>query len=545
MTYQSLYRKYRSQTFSDLVGQVAVIRALEGAITSGRVSHAYLFSGTRGTGKTSTARLLAKSLNCTGRAPQDPEPCNHCASCLAVQEGTALDLIEIDAASNRGIDEIRDLRDKVNLAPAHPGARKVYILDEAHMLSTDAFNALLKTLEEPPEHVVFILCTTDPTKIPATVIGRCQQFLFRRFTDEQIIGRLRHIAELEEVTVEEGAMRIIAGVAQGTMRDAVGLLDQLIPLAAGPITEALAREMLGMTDPARLDELLDLVLAGDAGGALRALEDLYAAGAELRQVVRGVMERCRDRLVDAIGRRDASLRHRLAAILDGLLHLDGEIRRHAEPRFLAEAMFVRLAVEVGDVSEAVGSRPARPAAAPASASAAEAVPPVAVMAPAGTPAPVSRPPLEPAPAVTPAAPRRAEVSVPAVASASTPTPQPAAADGNLEAGWSRILDALPPKVKAYYREARPEREGAIFRLWFPYTFHHKAALESQAEVEPRIQAWLGPGTMVELRLNEERRVAGGAPPLRRALVPEDDPAVQQAVRKLEGRVVRVTGRPER
>ncbi|MBO0703362.1 MAG: DNA polymerase III subunit gamma/tau, partial [Candidatus Dormibacteraeota bacterium] len=286
MTYQSLYRKYRSQTFSDLVGQAAVIRALEGAITSQRVSHAYLFSGTRGTGKTSTARLLAKAVNCTGRAPDDPEPCNHCDSCVAVQDGTSLDLIEIDAASNRGIDEIRDLRDRVNLAPAHPGAKKVYIIDEAHMLTTEAFNALLKTLEEPPEHAVFILCTTDAARIPATVIGRCQQFQFRRFTDEQIVGRLRHIAEREQVTVEEGAMRVMAGVAQGTMRDAVGLLDQLIPLAGGPITEALAREMLGMTDPARLDELLDLVLSGDAGGALRALESLYAAGAELRQVVR-------------------------------------------------------------------------------------------------------------------------------------------------------------------------------------------------------------------------------------------------------------------
>ncbi|MGH7919507.1 MAG: DNA polymerase III subunit gamma/tau, partial [Candidatus Dormibacteraceae bacterium] len=297
MTYQSLYRKYRSQTFADLVGQEAVIRALQGAITSGRVSHAYLFSGTRGTGKTSTARLLAKAINCTGRAPDDPEPCNHCASCRAVQDGTALDLIEIDAASNRGIDEIRDLRDKVNLAPAQPGGKKVYIIDEAHMLTAEAFNALLKTLEEPPEHAVFILCTTEAARIPATVVGRCQQFQFRRFSDEQIVGRLRHIAGEEQVLVEDAALLVVASVAQGTMRDAVGLLDQLIPLADGPITERLARELLGMTDPARLDELLDLVLAGDAGGALRALEQLYAAGAELRQVVRGVMERCRDRLV--------------------------------------------------------------------------------------------------------------------------------------------------------------------------------------------------------------------------------------------------------
>src|ERR671922_1809398 len=205
--YQSLYRKYRSQTFADLVGQDASSRALQGAIMSSRVAHAYLFSGSRGTGKTSAARLLAKSLNCTGRARDTAEPCNRCESCLQVAAGAALDLIEIDAASNRGIDEIRDLREKVNLAPAL-GRKKVYIIDEAHMLTGEAFNALLKTLEEPPEHVVFILCTTEAAKVPLTVLGRCQQFVFRRFTEEQIAARLRHIAALEEVEVDEDALHL-------------------------------------------------------------------------------------------------------------------------------------------------------------------------------------------------------------------------------------------------------------------------------------------------------------------------------------------------
>src|SRR5216683_6810732 len=220
--YQSLYRKYRSQTFADLVGQDAIV--------SGRVSHAYLFSGSRGTGKTSAARLLAKSLNCTGRPRDSAEPCNRCDSCLAVISGSALDLIEIDAASNRGIDEIRDLREKVNLAPAM-GPYKVYIIDEAHMLTEPAFNALLKTLEEPPAHVVFVLCTTDAQKIPLTVIGRCQQFVFRRHSEEQITSRLTHIALAEKVEVDAEAMKLIARTAQGSMRDAVGLLDQLVPLA--------------------------------------------------------------------------------------------------------------------------------------------------------------------------------------------------------------------------------------------------------------------------------------------------------------------------
>src|SRR5213078_682228 len=182
--YQSLYRKYRSQTFADLVGQDASSRALQGAIVSGRVAHAYLFSGSRGTGKTSAARLLAKALNCTGRARDSAEPCNRCQSCVEMTAGSAL-----------------DLREKVNLAPAL-GPYKVYIIDEAHMLTEPAFNALLKTLEEPPAHVVFVLCTTDAQKIPLTVIGRCQQFVFRRHSEEQIVGRLTHIAKTEKVQVD-------------------------------------------------------------------------------------------------------------------------------------------------------------------------------------------------------------------------------------------------------------------------------------------------------------------------------------------------------
>src|SRR5919204_4051202 len=275
--YQSLYRKYRSQTFADLVGQDASSRPLQGAIISIRVAHAYMFSGSRGTGKTSAARLLAKSLNCTGRARDTAEPCNRCQSCLEVMAGSALDLIEIDAASNRGIDEIRDLREKVNLAPAL-GPFKVYIIDEAHMLTEPAFNALLKTLEEPPAHVVFVLCTTDAQKIPLTVIGRCQQFVFRRHGEEQIVSRLTYIARSEGVAVEPEALQLIARTAQGSMRDAVGLLDQLVPLASGPISLESARALLGIADPRVLDDLLDHVLSGRAWEGLAELEWLCLAG---------------------------------------------------------------------------------------------------------------------------------------------------------------------------------------------------------------------------------------------------------------------------
>ena len=483
--YQSLYRKYRSQTFADLVGQEAASRALQGAIISARVAHAYLFSGSRGTGKTSAARLLAKALNCTGRARDSAEPCNKCQSCVEMTAGSALDLIEIDAASNRGIDEIRDLREKVNLAPAL-GPFKVYIIDEAHMLTEPAFNALLKTLEEPPPHVVFILCTTDAQKIPLTVIGRCQQFVFRRHTEEQITSRLTHIAKSENVQVDGEAMELIARTAQGSMRDAVGLMDQLVPLASGPISLESARALLGIADPRLLDSLLDDVLAGRAAEALAELGRVYAAGAELRQVVRGLMEGCRDRLVAALTRRDQPTARRLSSVLDALLHLDGEVRRHAEPRFLVEATLARLAVELG-TSEPVPAAPAREEAAPA-------------------PSPV--------------------------ASAPVPVSQTAASAD--VSGWSDVLEKLNRTVRAAYLDAQPEVDGMSLVLWFRYGFHHKKAQEQSMQLMPHVRAWLGDGVKVDFRLREGD-FAKSAP----KASPEDDPFVREVVRRFDGRVTRV------
>jgi len=490
--YQSLYRKYRSQTFADLVGQDAASRALQGAIIGGRVSHAYLFSGSRGTGKTSAARLLAKALNCSGRARDSAEPCNKCQSCVEMTAGSALDLIEIDAASNRGIDEIRDLREKVNLAPA-VGPFKVYIIDEAHMLTEPAFNALLKTLEEPPAHVVFVLCTTDAQKIPLTVIGRCQQFVFRRHSEEQIVSRLTHIASTEKVSVDPEAMQLIARTAQGSMRDAVGLLDQLVPLASGPISLDGARSLLGIADPRLLDELLDHVLESRAAEALDELNRIYAAGAELRQVVRGLMEGCRDRLVAALSRHDQAGARRLSAVLDALLHLDGEVRRHAEPRFLVEATLARLAVEVGTT---IASTP-------------QTVLPTAI--------PVPAPPPESAPRAVPTPPQSGEVNV---------------------AGWTDVLDKLSRTVRAVYLDAQPEVDGSLLILWFKYGFHHKKAQDQSAQLLPLVRAWLGDGVKIEYRLREapaETNKPSGKGPAS----PEDDPFVREVVRRFDGRVTRV------
>jgi DNA polymerase-3 subunit gamma/tau len=482
--YQSLYRKYRSQTFADLVGQDAASRALQGAIISSRVAHAYLFSGSRGTGKTSAARLLAKSLNCTGRPRDSAEPCNKCPSCLEVTAGSSLDLIEIDAASNRGIDDVRELRDKVNLAPAR-GPYKVYIIDEAHGLTGDAFNALLKTLEEPPPHAVFVMCTTDVQKMPLTVVGRCQHFVFRRHSEEQIVRRLEHIAKAEKVEVDPEAMQLIARTAQGSMRDAVGLLDQLVPLASGPISLESARSLLGIADPRLLDSLLDDVLAGRAAEALAELNRVYAAGAELRQVVRGLMEGCRDRLLAALSKHDQATARRLSNVLDALLHLDGEVRRHAEPRFLVEATLARLAVE----SEGV---PAQPAVQEA-----------------------PSPPAAPRAATSPASGEVKEV-VPV-------------------SGWSEVLEKLNRTVRAAYLDAQPEVDGSVLVLWFRYGFHHKKAQEQSAQLMPHVRAWLGDDVKIEYRLREAEPARAAARPAS----PEDDPFVREIVKRFDGRVTRV------
>ena len=251
MKHTTLYRKWRPRALSGIVGQEPVVRTLRRAIETDRVSHAYLFSGPRGTGKTSTAKVLAMGLNCE-KGPT-PEPDGTCASCRAIMSNSSIDVLEMDAASNRGIDEIRDLRDKVNLAPA-AGRMRVYIIDEVHMLTTEAFNALLKMLEEPPEHVVFVLATTEKHKVLPTIISRCQSFDFSRPSVETLVEKLGEISEAEGIEVEPAALTVIAREGRGSFRDAEGLLDQLSSFAEGGITAPMVRELLGGVGPEALIE---------------------------------------------------------------------------------------------------------------------------------------------------------------------------------------------------------------------------------------------------------------------------------------------------
>nr|HET6904193.1 DNA polymerase III subunit gamma/tau [Ktedonobacteraceae bacterium] len=281
MASQSLYRKWRSQTFGDLVGQEPVTRTLKNALTSGKLAHAYIFTGPRGTGKTSTARLLAKTINC--EHPVNGEPCNVCQQCREITAGNSFNVIEIDAASNRGIDSIRDLREKVMMPPS-TGKYKVYVLDEAHMLTTEAFNALLKTLEEPPAYAIFVMATTDVHKMLPTVLSRCQRFDFKRITARQIVGHLNYIAEQEHVKIERSAAELIARAAAGGMRDALSLLDQAIAYSGDDISLAQVQTMLGVADPRAIQKLITHVSQLESAACLYLIHELSEAGADLRQI---------------------------------------------------------------------------------------------------------------------------------------------------------------------------------------------------------------------------------------------------------------------
>ncbi|HEY4721354.1 MAG TPA: DNA polymerase III subunit gamma/tau, partial [Anaerolineae bacterium] len=299
---QALYRKWRPQTFDEVVGQEHVLQTLRNAIGANRIAHAYLFSGPRGTGKTTMARLLAKAVNCTN-PDLAARPDNTCPICAAITDGRMLDLIELDAASNRGIDEIRDLRDKINFSPGQ-SRYKVYIIDEVHMLTEPAFNALLKTLEEPPPHAIFILATTDPQKVPATIVSRCQPFAFRRLTVNEIVARLQELVEAEGLTAEPEALTLIARQATGALRDAVSLLDQLAAGDSGITTER-AQSALGAGSVHWVSELVDAVCQADVAAGLNTLNRAMDEGADARQFARQVVEHLRSLLLIKLG--DAAL----------------------------------------------------------------------------------------------------------------------------------------------------------------------------------------------------------------------------------------------
>lgn len=287
MAYQSLYRKWRPQVFEDIIGQKHITQTLMNAISLNRISHAYIFSGPRGVGKTTTARILAKALNC--EKGTTPHPCNKCERCIRITEGYSMDVIEIDGASNRGIDDIRDLRNKVKFAPVE-GKYKVYIIDEVHMLTTEAFNALLKTLEEPPSHVVFIFATTAPHKIPNTILSRCQWFNFRRISLEDIINKLKMIIKDEKLEIDDQTLNIIARSSTGSMRDAESILDQIIAYCGKEITLQNVREVLGIIEEDVFFNFVDTIIKNDAVKGIEIVNRIADLGGDASQFIKNLME---------------------------------------------------------------------------------------------------------------------------------------------------------------------------------------------------------------------------------------------------------------
>ncbi|MGM9669020.1 MAG: DNA polymerase III subunit gamma/tau [Faecousia sp.] len=292
--YQALYRKYRPSTFDDVIGQRAVTQTLRTQIVGNHLSHAYLFTGSRGTGKTTCAKILAKAVNCLN--PQDGSPCNRCEACRAIDAGTCMDVLEIDAASNNGVDNVRDLRDDAIYSPSQV-KKRVYIIDEVHMLSISAFNALLKIIEEPPEHLMFILATTELHKVPATILSRCQRFSFRRITQEDIAARLQYVAYQENIDLDDGAARVLARLADGAMRDGLSLLDQCASATVGELTAEGVYACLGIAGEKKCGELMCCIADRNTRGALELFSRLYADGKDVGALLDEMQTLARDLMI--------------------------------------------------------------------------------------------------------------------------------------------------------------------------------------------------------------------------------------------------------
>lgn len=359
MSYVALYRKFRPDTFEDVKGQDHIVTTLKNQIKAGRIGHAYLFCGTRGTGKTTVAKILAKTVNC--EAPVDGSPCNACPTCRAVSAGVSTNVIEIDAASNNGVDNIREIREEVSYRPTQ-GKYKVYIIDEVHMLSTGAFNALLKTLEEPPEYVIFILATTEANKIPVTILSRCQRYDFKRISIDTITSRLQALTKKEGVDTEERALRYVARAADGSMRDALSLLDQCIAFYLGEtLTYDRVLDVLGTVDTEIFSRLLREIIARNTAGSIRILEDLVMAGKEMTQFAGDftwymrnlLLVKSSEQLEDVLDVSTENLRRlqeestmvdaeTLMRYIRVFSELSGQLRNSAQKRILVEIALIRL-----------------------------------------------------------------------------------------------------------------------------------------------------------------------------------------------------------
>ena len=525
--YQALYRKWRPKTFSDVVGQEHVTETLQRQVAEGRLSHAYLFTGTRGTGKTTCAKILAKAVNC--EHPENGNPCNKCQSCLGIESGGFLDVMELDAASNNGVDHVRALRDEAIYSPAQV-KKRVYIIDEVHMLSIAAFNALLKILEEPPEHLMFILATTELHKVPATILSRCQRFAFRRILPREIVGRLNYIAEQEGIDLRPDGAELLAHIADGALRDALSLLDQCAA-AGGTIDSAAVLDALGLAGNLQTAQLMDCVLRRDTKAALLLLHRLYGSGKDVGAVLGELSALARDLLISKTAPEggaalltggydgqtmDGLLRQadsaRLIAICTTLQRAAADMNVSVNRRTDAELCLLKLCDETlsGDLS-AINARLARLEQQMATGvryAAAEGTAQV-VPAPAEKPAPAraaakptavedeAPPPWEdsaPAPAdesFDDAPPPYGEPAEPERPQSATPAPAPQAAEPKAEASaptgdsdiWLALMESyknrLTPDKRAFVGQADGRLANGVLTVYCP-TAVTKAMLDTEA-----------------------------------------------------------------
>jgi DNA polymerase-3 subunit gamma/tau len=537
MKHTTLYRKWRPRAFSGIVGQEPVVRTLRRAIETDRVSHAYLFSGPRGTGKTSTAKVLAMGLNCENGPT--PEPDGTCESCRAIVGNSSMDVLEMDAASNRGIDEIRVLRDKVNLAPV-AGRMKVYIIDEVHMLTTEAFNALLKMLEEPPEHVIFVLATTEKHKVLPTIISRCQSFDFRRPSIETLTDKLREISGAEGIEVEPEALTVIAREGRGSFRDAEGLLDQLSSFAEGEVTAPMVRELLGGVGPEALIETTYALHERRAADALRMVDRLSNEGKDLGQFVGELLAHLRNLMLlphapevalAGVGAEErgpleeqanAVPTAEVVRLVEALGDSLNRVRRGGDPKLELELVFLKLTRDYTepDLEALLGRLETLEKA----------------VENGGAPGPPRSPvantmqdaPEEPRPVEREPAQGGAESDAPSTAASIQEESEDGRETGvDLASGWQGIMGELKRRrqalTAAVYGEARVEGfDGKVLRLVYPeeQSFHVGMAKE-QAHIEKL-------GAVLEERLGSkprlEVRAAGGEAP---ATTPEEPPPIER------------------